>query len=153
MLVEAYGTTADFLFGLSDDPDRDPVAGMQRLLTAEVQAQLERLCSAIAQQTVASSARDSGEVLSLCRLIIGAARALEDARKLDGGWFDESVRGGAAVVAKVHAAAEAAQAEVEKINRARRATGTAHGLAYAALKRAEGAAHDARPVLADGGQP
>ncbi len=122
LMIEAYGTTADYIFGRTDDPDPDPAHGVHRLVAAQIQAQVSLLCANMARvntQTVRDMGATHGEVLTLCRNILEAHAAMQKARASDGGWFDDDVRGGAALVSRLAAAADLAQAAVAKIHQAR----------------------------------
>ena len=110
--AELYGTTTDFLCGLADDSDRDPVAGMTRWMATSIKADAMRMFREIVAVNVdlmrkVMPSTAEGQRLAAATLEIGKAFATMRALNPK---FDHSIRGGNTVAQKVEAAVTTAQA-------------------------------------------
>ena len=106
----AFGTTTDYLLGLTSDPESDPATVIQRRLAAEVGEEF-RLVLAKVTSTTVDLARDVRPVVSralrLATAAMEARAALAKVRALNE-TFDDECRGGSSLVARLEAAAELA---------------------------------------------
>lgn len=109
-LAVLYESTADFMLGLTPDPEIDPGAALTRLLAARTAAEVDRLIETIMDTGLAElrAARpDTARVLRMAQTILEADRALRRCREVAGEAFD-TLPAGAPVVARVELAAELA---------------------------------------------
>jgi transcriptional regulator with XRE-family HTH domain len=117
-----YGTTADFLCGLADESERDPLVACQRVVAARVVAEVRGLVVTLCDAGAAAARElrpDSGRLARLAAAVLDADRALGVVRASLAG-FDDEARGGAALVARLGLAAELAREHVAAVERARR---------------------------------
>lgn len=122
-LAGLYGTTTDFLCGLVEDADRDPVVAVQRHAAALVAAQVMRLTEEMARvsgEAVQQLMPSLGDGQRMATLVIEAHRALDSVRTLNPS-FDTKMRSGAQLIAKLQLAHEAATRYVSQVERGRRA--------------------------------
>lgn len=121
-----YGTTMDYLCGLSDDPDRDPMAATVRSASGCVAAEVNRLVFGLTTATVMAvrELRPSmASIASLARETINANDTLARIRETTR--FDTAVPGGARLVRELGAAARLAQEQIASAARvAARAQGS-----------------------------
>lgn len=105
-----YGTTVDYLCGLAEDPDPDPVAVAQREVATRVSAQVRRMVESLLAEEAEhrrSNRLDIAAVSALARLVLEANGALASLR-VRNPLFDDSILGGATLLAKLRMAAESA---------------------------------------------
>lgn len=122
-LAGLYGTTTDFLCGLNEDADRDPVVAVQRHAAALVSAQIRRLTEEMARisaEAVQQLMPSLGDGQRMAALVIESHRALQAIRTLNAS-FDTKMRGGSQLIAKLQLANEAAVRYVDQVERGRRA--------------------------------
>jgi transcriptional regulator with XRE-family HTH domain len=136
MYAAAFGSTVDYLCGLTSDAEADPATVIQRRLAAEVSEELRQVLAKVAATSV-DLARDVRPVLAralrLAQASMEARRALATVRALNPS-FDDDLRGGAGLVAKLESSAELA-AELLEATTGLQAKAR-DGLVGAALKQA-----------------
>lgn len=135
IVVEAaklYGTTCDFLAGLAADPTADPLLGAQRIVAAQVTTAVRGLIVGLVE-TGAEAARmlrpDVGRITRMAAAVLEADRALGVVRSRATD-FDETIAGGASLVARLELAAELAREHIEQAERSRRLQGAAARVVY-----------------------
>jgi transcriptional regulator with XRE-family HTH domain len=119
--AELYGTSMDYLCGFADDPDRDPASAAVRHVSGRVTAEMNRLVNVMVETSIATVRElrpDGPRLLRLAQLALEANSAL--ARLRADPSFDETVRGGATLVARLGLAAELAAEHVAHVARADR---------------------------------
>jgi transcriptional regulator with XRE-family HTH domain len=129
-MARLYGTTTDFLLGLTPEVDRDPAVAMQAQLTAQVSGNLRRLIEQMSTMSVGLARTILPDVTQgqrLATLILEINRAMSTVATMDGKRW-ESIRGGNSLAARINAAADAATQYLGQVNRARRLA-TFHGQA------------------------
>lgn len=122
-LAKMYGTTMDYLLGLTDDLDTDPDAVRERCLTDYVMGRFSMLAKALTRRNIEAVRKmgvDMAETLRLSQQVLELEVAVARMRRANPG-LDEDVRGLATVVLKVQTAAESARAAIERHERAHRA--------------------------------
>jgi transcriptional regulator with XRE-family HTH domain len=122
-LARLYGTTMDYLLGLTDDPDSDPVASAQRRLTDFVTGRFVMLARAMAERNIDAVRKmsvDTGETLRLSELVLEIDAAMTRVRQAYPA-LDQDVRGLGSVVLKLQTAADRAQDAISRHARAHRA--------------------------------
>lgn len=120
--AKLYGTTMDYLCGLADDSDRDPAITLQRWVAARLSASLQRHTRKTCElhvNAIRALHPSAAEGRRLARQVVDAGRALAKFRALNHA-FDQELRGGASVVARIGRAVDTACAYLAKLERARR---------------------------------
>lgn len=110
-IAKLYGTTTDYLLGLTDEPDRDPALAAQRLIAARVLVTVNRLVetnAAIAAGAIRELSHTPARVVRLAGLVQEAATALKLVRTLNPE-FDDEARGAATLIRRLEAAADLAE--------------------------------------------
>ncbi len=106
----SFGSTTDFLLGLSGDPEPDPAAVLQRHLSAGLTETFRHLLATVSATSV-DLVRDvrpvAARALRLAAATVECRKALATVRKVNRD-FDDACRGGAGLVARIDAAAELA---------------------------------------------
>lgn len=118
-----YGTTADYLLGLSEDVDRDPAVAVAAVIHRRNLAELERITnmmSALSVEVARKLLPDASRGHRLAQMALETSAALRTFVALNP-TFESRMRGGAQLAAKVQAGADAAAQYVAHIDRARRA--------------------------------
>ena len=119
--TELYGTTMDYLCGFADDTDRDPANAALRHITARVSADVQRLVNTMAKtsvEVVRELMPSSAQGQRVAALAIEANMAM--ARFVQHNKRFEDMRGGAELLRKVQAAAEAGVTYTAQVERAKR---------------------------------
>lgn len=148
MLINAatvYGVSADYLLGLSDEPERDPMVAEQRAMQRHVDALIKTTSNhmvGLLVETVMSSAPTKATALDLIEKGDQAVKAINRARELNPRAFDQNLRGGAAVIG----AANDLQAA---INRARDRLARYERIQAVQVRIAERRAGIERPLFED----
>lgn len=121
-----YGTTTDFLCGLVDDSDRDPLAAAQREISGRVVGDVRRLIATITEAAATSVRKlkpEAGRVARLAQQVIDAAEALDRMRQLSAD-FDE-LRGSATLDRRLQEALGTAHEHLAHVARAQRVAAAA----------------------------
>jgi transcriptional regulator with XRE-family HTH domain len=117
-----YGTTLDFLCGLSEEVDRDPAVAIQRMLTASTRSSFDRLIAEVTARSVEVARKllpsaSAGERIAQAGL--EAATALSRLEELNPkAW--ENLKGGSNAQAKSAALRSSCTEYLESMLRARR---------------------------------
>lgn len=122
--AQVFGTTTDYLCGLTDDSDgdRDRTTAIQRHIEARITADIQRLTRVTVDTNVAlirAMHPTAAEGRRLARLVIEAGQAVAKLRALNP-TFDEDVRGGASVLTRFGRAVDSAVGYLAKLDRATR---------------------------------
>lgn len=119
--AELYGTTTDFLCGLSADGDRDPATSLQRHIASRVTAEVQRLIVTMSRTSV-DAVRElmpaAADGQRLAALVIEAKSALDAFRKLNPKFDD--MRGGSNVMLKMELATLSAIHYAARVDRTKR---------------------------------
>ena len=116
-----YGTTADFLCGLSPEVDRDPAVSVQALVASRITAEIRTLLTVMSKTSVDVVRKlqpDVARTMRLAGLVLEAATALTKLRG-QSPVFDE-LYASATLVTKLEVAADLARQHVDDLDRARR---------------------------------
>jgi transcriptional regulator with XRE-family HTH domain len=119
--AKLYGTTADYLCGLAEDSDRDPVAAIQRHVAARVASEVNtmvRRMSDVSVQAVRELMPAAAEGQRVAELVKELNFAM--ARFVQANPTFEDMPKGSAVVSKMHLAASAAVVYIERVERTKR---------------------------------
>lgn len=130
-----YAVSLDYLYGLSDEPERDPRIATRAMLLDRVGAMLERHAEAVVEALLPSCSVDGTNELRATGLVPAAqelGRALGVFRKRNRDAFDE-LPAGAPLVRAAREAAEATARAAELIERADRRAEYAMQRARAAM--------------------
>ena len=120
--AKLYGTTTDFLCGLSDDGDRDPAVALQRHVASRVAGEVQHLIAVMTRtsvETVRELMPGAADGQRLASLVIEAKTALDAFRKLNPK-FDRDMRGSSNVMLKLELATLAAIHYAARVDRAKR---------------------------------
>jgi transcriptional regulator with XRE-family HTH domain len=118
-----YGTTMDYLCGLTADGDRDPVAAVQREVAARVVGEVRGLIAAVtagAATAVRELRPDAGRTARLAAQVVELAAVLDRVQARGGEAFAD-LPAGALLVRRVQAALETARETLAAVARAQRA--------------------------------
>lgn len=121
--AEVYGTTIDYLGGLTEDGDRDSSAALQRYVASRLTAELQRLTRgtiAAHVETIRALHPTAAEGRRVAREVIAVARSLAKLREMNPE-FNSELRGGASLVARMGRAAVCASDYLAKLERGRQA--------------------------------
>jgi transcriptional regulator with XRE-family HTH domain len=116
-----YGTTMDYLCGLSEDPDRDPAAAAVRHVSGRVHAEVHRLVDVMTRTSVEALRKvlpAASEGQRLAGMILEVHSALGTFRTRNKRF--DGMPGGNTLATKVEVAADAARAYTVAMNRANR---------------------------------
>lgn len=113
ILLEAarlYRTTTDYLVGLAEEPDRDPMTTAHREVSVRVAGEVRELIAALVRRQSDQTRRDSASLAAMAHGVLRAAAALAALRHHEPA-FDE-LRGGARLVAALDGVAQLADEHV-----------------------------------------
>ena len=116
-----YGTTTDFLAGLTDDGDRDPAVALQRHVASRVTSEVQHLIAVMARtsvQTVRDLLPGTADGQRMASLVLEAKTAL-DTFKRRNPKFD-NMPAGSNLALKLEGAATAATSYAARVDRAKR---------------------------------
>lgn len=116
-----YGTSMDYLCGLSDDPDRDPASAAVRHVSSRVTAEVNRLVDVMVHTSVDALRKvlpAATEGQRLAGMILETQAALGTFRTLNKRF--DAMPGGNTLATKVEVAADAARQYAVSMNRAQR---------------------------------
>jgi transcriptional regulator with XRE-family HTH domain len=122
-----YGTTMDYLCGLTADGDRDPVAAVQREVAARVVGEVRALIAAVtvgAATAVRELRPDAGRTARLAGQVVELAAVLDRVQARGGEAFAD-LPAGALLVRRTQAALSTAHETLAAVARAQRAAGAA----------------------------
>jgi transcriptional regulator with XRE-family HTH domain len=118
-----YGTTTDYLLGIVDDSDRDPASALQAHMVARMSAELQRITTVMVRLST-EVVRDIVPGVLDCRRLASAisevASAYTRVKALNPDW-DETIRAGDRLEAKIGSAMELATAFSARADRAAKA--------------------------------
>lgn len=118
-----YGTTTDFLLGLTEDIDRDPAVTANAFIAARITSEVQRLIQQMTGLSIDVARKLLPEASAGQRLahhIFEVNAAIQRFAALNPAFADD-MRGGATVLRKVAEAADAATQYMGQVNRAQRA--------------------------------
>lgn len=148
-LAGLYGTTTDFLAGLTTDMDPDPATAVQRHIAARIVGEVRGLLgqvSAAGVDAVRELRPDAARTARLAAQVAQAAKTLSDIRAA---WpaFDEDCPNGARLVAQLDVAAATAAEVAGATDRAQRVlAGRRPDFTWAAANDSELLAHKLGPL-------
>lgn len=103
-VAEVLGVSVDFLVGSSDEPERDPAAGLRNAVLKGVRKQLERVAEITVDEVsrharlVGTDSGSAGQFIEAGGELLDAVRGLE---RLNPGRMDD-MRGGATLARRLH---------------------------------------------------
>lgn len=118
-----YGTTMDYLCGLTEEADRDPATAAFRTVSGMVASEIQRLIGVMVSTSVESVRKVMPSAIEgerMAHLALESHVAVLTFRERNGKRF-ESMPAGAMLIAKSELAAQAARQYVASMDRARRA--------------------------------
>lgn len=122
-LAGMYGTTTDYLAGLTTDMDRDPATAVQRLIASRLAGEVRGLLGQVAAAGVEVVRELRPDVARTARLAAAVSAAASTLQCLRQAWpeFDESAPLGARLVTQLDVASALAREIQEASERAQRA--------------------------------
>lgn len=137
-IAGALGVSLDYLFGLSDDPEREPRQVRRLAVVAQVRAAVDAMADQLADSLLREAAPLDGLVRSV--KLVGKVERLVSAvtalRASNAELFDTELRGGATLVRAAAEARDAAQEVGLALDAADRAAELAHARLRDAVRKA-----------------
>lgn len=116
-----YGTTTDYLCGLTEDVDRDPAAASVRRISSSVASSIHRLADTMVNSSITALRKvmpSAAQGERIAAMAVEAHSALRDFRTLNRRFDD--MAGGNRLAARLDTVAAASREYLEQMQRARR---------------------------------